>query len=267
MFSRRSVLQGSCAAALAGPSSIRAWAAPLDIAPPGLIFVTLVLDGHTVRALVDTGSIRALQISQPVATALALQLEDTGAQTQRYQAGGRKILSGRIRTATLDGVKFTDLSASVAPGDIETIGSQTGQSFGAIVGWPLLSRQPFTIDYRARKFELKESDSSSGLLLPLMPGKPLPVVGGTLGERAETFLVDTGAPLNSIDPTIAGGAAAGNRVELSFSVGGQKLTETFRVKDLSAMTKGLGARAVLGHRFLQKYLFAWKPDAKAIRLS
>ncbi len=265
MQDRRAFLTGG-GAALTLTWAAPALAAAITVSPAGLIFVTVAANGGTGKALVDTGSVRGLQLSEPFAKALGLTLADTGQQTQRYQGGPRAVLGARVDSFAYGGVTVTAVDATVSPGDIEAIGGQIGESFDAILGWPLRSKRAFVIDYPAKDLTVRE-DKGAGLLLPLEAGKLLPVVAGTLGGQPVTFLIDTGAPWCNVDVSLAGGATAGSKIELSFEVGGKDFTSPFRVKDLGAMSRRLGAHAVIGHRFLEQFRFAWDPDGHVIRLA
>jgi hypothetical protein len=262
MLPRRQFL-GIAGAALALPRA--ALAEAITVSPAGLIFLTIEVNGHPARALVDSGSVRGLQLSGAFAGAIGLALADSGQKTQRYQGGPRAVLKGQVGVLALAGAALADVEANVSPGDIEAIAGQIGETFDAILGWPLLSRQPFVIDYPARDLRL-EREAADGLALPLVAGKPLPVVEGTLDGKPVSFLVDTGAPWCNADPSVVAMPAGGPGVDLPFTIGGKDFSATFRIKDLSAMSRGLGAKAVIGHRFLERFRLAWDPEGLALRL-
>lgn len=265
MIDRRAVLQMGGAALLA----IRGWApaeaASIVTSRAGLIFTTVSINGREAKALIDSGSVRGIQLSQALATSLGLKLSGTGQKTQRYD-GVRPVMGASLKSLAFAGATLANVAASVSPGDIENIALQIGEPFDAILGWPVMSKSAFVIDYRGGSMELREEKAAGGLVLPLKPDLQVPVTAGVLSDTPVSFLVDTGAPWCNVDPSLAGGAAAGERIDLPFRVGGKELKATFRVKDLSAMTRGTGARAVLGHRFLQAYRFVWSPAGKAVRL-
>ena len=266
MLDRRSIL-GAAMVGLAAPAWLPALAAPLTRSRAGLIFVAVTIDGRVAKALVDTGGSRGLQLSEAFAASLRLTLAETGRRTQRYD-GQRPVLGSRVKNVAFGGAAFRDVEVAVSPGDIENISRQIGESFDAILGWPLLGSRPFEIDYARNALNVGSAGrASGGIVLPLEAGRPLPVTSGTLAGQACTFLIDTGAPHCNVDPSMAGGAAINSQVELALSIGGQSLKTTFRVKDLSAMTRGLGARAVIGDRLLRKYRLIWRPEARAIHLS
>lgn len=239
-------------------------AAPITTSPAGLIFAAITVNGRAAKALIDSGSVRSLQLSETFAKALGLTLADTGQQTQRYQGSGKPVLGARVDALAFGGATLNGIDASVSPGDIETIGSQIGEPFDAILGWPLLSKNGFEIDYPANDLTVRDA-VGAGLALALA-AKPLPVVTGTLAGQPVDFLIDTGAPGCRIDATLANGATVGSRSDLGFAIGGKPFTASFQVKDLSAMTRGLGAKAVIGHRFLNRFKMTWVPASRTIWL-
>ena len=263
---RRTFLRSAGAGLLILPAWLRAFAAPIAVSNAGLIFVQAEVTGRSAKALIDTGGSRGIQLSEALAEALGLALADTGRTMQRYD-GAHPIRAARLATLDVAGTVSHDVEATVSPGDIENIGRQIGEPFDVILGWPLLGARPFVIDYAARSFEWREETGSGGLILPLEAGRPQPVTAGHLGDSAITFLIDTGAPFCSVDSSLAGAAAPGSRVELQFELGGQSHSAPFRVRDLAAMTRGLGARAVIGHQFLQRYRFVWRREERAIHLA
>jgi hypothetical protein len=264
MLARREVLTAAGLTMMAWPWA-RLAAAPVTTSPAGLIFAAISINGRTAKALIDSGSVRGLQLSESFAKTLGLTLADTGQQTQRYQGSGKPVLGARIDALGFGGTTLSGIDASVSPGDIEAIAAQIGEPFDAILGWPLLSRSGFVFDYPANDLTVRDA-AGSGLALALA-AKPLPVVEGTVADQPVSFLIDTGAPGCRIDVGLASGAAPGSRVDLGFQIGGKSFTASFQVKDLSAMTRGLGARAVIGHRFLNQFRMTWTPASKTIWLA
>ena len=265
MLDRRTLLASLAALPFLAHGAARSATAPLSISRAGLIFLTVEVNGRSAKALVDTGSVRGIQLAPALAGQLGLSTSQTGRTTQRYD-GAHPILSTRLATFAYADTRAANVEAFVSPGDIENISRQIGESFDAILGWPLLGARPFVIDYAARSFVNDGPLPRGGLVLPLEPNRPLPVTAGSLSGQPITFMVDTGAPHSNVDASLAGGAAIGSRVELPFEIGGRAFTTSFRVRDLTPMTRGVGARAVIGHRFLQAYSFAWDPAAREIRL-
>ena len=263
MLARREFI-GTAGALLLVPSVCIAEA--LSVSPAGLIFVDVEIGGRRAKALIDTGSIRGFQITDSLAKALGLTLQGTGQRTQRYQGAPREFQRGISPQLAIAGATFKSVETWVSPGDIEAIATQIGEAFDAIVGWPFLSKQAFVVDYPAKELRFGQL-SAAGLSLPLVPQKPLPVVEGTLAAHTTSFLVDTGAPWCNIDVSLAGSNAVGSRVELPFEVAGRHFSATFRVKDLSAMTRGVGAQAVIGHRFLSQFRLAWSPKNLSMSLA
>ncbi|MCW3847236.1 retroviral-like aspartic protease family protein [Sphingomonas sp. LB-2] len=264
MLGRREFLGTTGLAMLALPAS-RLAAASIVVSPAGLIFLTIEANGRSAKALVDTGAIRGLQLAEAFARTLGLALADTGQQTQRYQGGPRAVLGASLDTLAFGGATYRGVEALVSPGDIEAIAAQIGEPFDAILGWPMLSKAGFVIDYAAKDLTVRDGPGA-GLVLPLA-ATPLPVTAGTLNGEAVTFLIDTGAPWCNVDAALAGGAAANSRLELPFEIGGKAFSTQFRVKDLTAMTRGIGARAVIGHRFLERFKLMWNPGEHMIRLA
>ena len=262
MISRRTFITAASAFAF---GSSGAAAAPLLTSPAGLIFVEIDVNGRKAKALIDTGSVRGMQLTRSLADELKLQLADTGRRTQRYQGQARPILGARLQTFAVDSMKQANAQVFVSPGDIEDITSQIGETFDAILGWPLLAETPFVIDYSAGTFETRTGSGLAGLVVTVDRARNVPVTAGRLEGAPMSFLIDTGAPRSSVDRSAAGSASA-DSVPLEFEIGGQAFEARFRRRDLSAMTSGNGARAVIGHDFLKRFVVEWRPRQGVFQL-
>ncbi|MDX2209021.1 MAG: retroviral-like aspartic protease family protein [Sphingopyxis sp.] len=265
MISRRTALS-MAAAGTAMLATRRSFAAPLTISPAGLIFTDIDLGKAKVRALVDTGSVRALQITSSVANALGIPRSPTGQLTQRYQGAAQPISQGTLAHASLIDSNLQDVPVFVAPGDIEAIAAQVGTAFDAILGWPLLSRLDVIIDYWDASIRNARLAGAPLAEWRLVEGRPLPVVAGHFNNAPIDFLIDTGAPWCNISLGMIADLAVGGRREFDFDLAGHPYRATFRAKDLSAMTRGIGAQAVIGHRFLADFRIGWSQNAAALLL-
>lgn len=263
MLCRRSFMCAVTAAA-AVPKILRA--EPLTVASAGLIFTQMEIGGKKANALIDSGSVRGLQLTAALASELGLKLAESGEQVQRYQGSPRAVMKADVPGLRAGGANLGPVAASVSPGDIENISGQIGEPFDAILGWPLLSSRSFAIDYAGKDFSFRQA-KEGGLVVPLAAGASrLPLAAGSIDGKPVTFLVDTGAPWCKIDPQVSAAGAAGGRVELPFAISGRQFSAQFNVRDLGALSRGTGALAVLGHRFLEQFSLAWDSSGQRLRL-
>lgn len=220
----------------------------LTISGYGLPFVPISVNGHSAVALVDTGSSHAVQISGRLQTEAAVRADALVGNSQRYD-GTRSVMAGWA-TLALGPWHSARERVQMSAGDIERIADQVGAAFDAIVGWPLLSRFDFVIDYPGRRLLLEADDAApGGWPVGLDAAKPLPVTVATIAGQEMPALIDSGAPTCNID-TGATNQPAGRLISLALSLGGRDLAIDFRVKDLAPIRQALSCRAVLGHNFL-----------------
>lgn len=222
----------------------RVWAdTPLFFSNQPLAFTRIEVGGTPVTALLDSGGVRGVQISGNLAGALRIELADTTQVTQRYRNGGAPIRTGNVEVV-VDGRSWMDEEVSVAAGDIERISEQIGHSFDAILGWRFLSREGFDADFSTGHFAIGPGGGRQSIAFDDSHG--VPIAAGKIGSIDTGILVDTGAPTCAIDVSIADGAEAGSQIQRSMTLGALRFDATFRVQDLSALTRGTGAKAVFG---------------------
>lgn len=230
---------------------------PLVISGYDLPFVTVTINGHQTKALVDTGSFHGIEVSRRLADALGLVTEDAADSTaRRYQGDAVKFRAAKVAFA-LGEVKIPAASAEVAHGDIENISRQVGTDFDVILGWGFLSQRPLTLDYGKGVLRFA-TVGDGGLELSYTDAKRTPVVSGMLDGQPIALLVDTGAPMSNLDPTLAG-AAPGERLVKAVALGANTLQVGFRVKDLTVIIRALGCGAVLGNNLWHRGVVSFDP--------
>jgi hypothetical protein len=178
---------------------------PIAVSPYPRPFVPLAVNGRAATALLDTGSMRGLQISARLREEAGLRANTRAGTTQRYDGGGRDVFAGVADEVVLGSHRAVGELVHVAPGDIERITGQVGTSFDAILGWPFLSRFDVAIDYRAMRLRL-DGDAGAGAdasawRLATDPTLRVPVVTGGVAGRELRLLVDTGSPTSRLDVT------------------------------------------------------------------
>lgn len=263
-FSRRGFLAATSVVA-ALPFGLAEAATPITLTSYPLPFVSIGIGGASLVALLDTGSVRGAQLTAAKATELGIALSDTGQTTQRYQNSGIPIRTGRV-DLTLDGRQLQQEQIFVAEGDIERIAAQVQHPFEAIIGWPLLAREGFSADFQALQFSIGAPAASTGGL-SLDDSHRIPLTTGRLGDADITLLVDTGAPSCTLDVSLAPDSAPGAVVTRSLSLGERTQELEFRIRDLSAMSRGTGAKAVLGLNAMRGKRLAFDPASRALTLS
>lgn len=267
-MTRRSLLAVALATAVS-PSWAQEGAAPVPffLSDYQLPFVEVFIGQRRALALIDSGSVRGVQISERLATKISLDLSDSGATTRRY-AGSRASLRGRLEAISIGPWTFASQDVDVSPGDIEQISRQVKTDFDAILGWPLLSARGFTLDYRDRTLTLEAAETTiePRLAVELAPAI-LPVTRLRIGECEAAALIDTGAPMCNLDVSLAGGAAAGTIVGRPTRIGAAELELEYRVKDLAAIRETLGCAAVLGNNLLARYRLRFARGASILQLT
>lgn len=239
---------------------------PIEISESNLVFTNVKVNGKDVRALIDSGSFRNVQLSGTLAEELHLPLTDTETVARRHEGKDLHLRNGRLATLALGGFEQRDVAVHVIDGDIENIARQVHTDFQVILGWGFLSQYYLAIDYVHLTMQWGES--------PLNLGTPkwktgyavvnnAPVVDGSVEGRKTRFLFDTGAPLCTIDSSLAGENSAG-RVTKSATVGNNTFVVDWKVKDLSAVRNSLGCFGVLGNNLLKNYALYFDPKDKVI---
>jgi hypothetical protein len=230
---------------------------PLTISAYDLPFVTVAINGRQTKALVDTGSFHAIEISGRLADALGIATEDAANSTaQRYRGGPMKFRSAKVAFA-LGEIRIPAASADVAYGDIENISRQVGTDFDVILGWGFLGQRPLTLDYGKGVLRFAAS-AAGGLELSYTDTKRVPVISGMLNGQPIALLLDTGAPMSNIDPILTG-AQLGDRLVRAIALGADTLQVRFRVKDLTVILRALGCGAVLGNSLWRQGIVSFDP--------
>lgn len=240
-----------------------AWAAaPLLFTSQPLAFVRIEVGGAPAVALLDTGGVRGVQISGNLADALHVDLTATSQVTQRYQNGGIPVRSG-VTDVTVDDRSWTDEQVSVAAGDIERIAEQIGQNFDAILGWRFLSREGFIADFTSGQFTIGGGGGTQAVAFDDSHGVPIGTAqmdGANVG-----VLIDTGAPSCAIDASLVPGATT-DRVTKTLTLGARNIEAEFRVRDLSALSSGTGAKMVFGLSAMQGKRLAFDARTRTLTL-
>jgi hypothetical protein len=111
---------------------------PIEISEYDLVFTNLKINGKEVRALIDSGSFRNVQLSGALAEELHLPLTDTETIARRHEGKDLHLRSGRVGTLALGGFEQRDVAVHVSEGDIENIARQVHTDFQVILGWGFL---------------------------------------------------------------------------------------------------------------------------------
>jgi hypothetical protein len=252
---RREFVAAALAACALGAAG-KARAVPLTVTRYGLPFMPVTVGGIDTLALVDTGGGRGVQVSQALAGRLGLTGVENGDISRRLDGSQRRVATAIVPSFAAGGRRSADQEVSILEGDIERIAGQVGTAFDVILGWPFLKGAPFTIDYRGSDMAMPAAAPAGApaLVVPLQLGARAPLASATIDGIARTVLIDTGAPMSNLDPSLAGSAALNDVVSKPVSMGGGAAIDLpFRVKNLAAIRQGLGAEAVIGHNLLSRY--------------
>jgi predicted aspartyl protease len=247
--------------------------APITLSPYGLVFVDVVVNGRPVRALVDTGSFRGVELSSRLAASLELALTATDKVAKRHEGNALRLQEGRVASLAIGGMKLRDVDVSVVAGDVERISERVETPFDVILGWGFLSRYSTLLDYRERMLRWSEGAMSGvgprqgggAATIPYETVKGVPVVAGFVGADSVRFLVDTGAPTCNLDAAVAK-APAGELAPRPLRLAEDRTDVSFRVKDLGVIRESLGCAGVLGNNLFAAGRLYFRPDEGTISI-
>jgi predicted aspartyl protease len=249
-----------------------------------LIFVSVEVNGRSTLALLDSGGSTGIQLASSLVSQLSLPLQDTADQRTRLDTSVRRRQTGTLTSFALGDYHVAPVTFDALEGDIERIAQQVGTPFEVILGWKFLQQFYSVLDYPKARLEFDEPashapppDTRVSFSIDSVSGVPL--VSGQLGSVDVRFVLDTGAPVSTLDNELADTLAPpigrtevvlrGQRVPLDVrevAVGDQVLQIGFLGKDLGSL-KPIGARGVLGTSFLGEYRLILDPLAQRAYLS
>jgi aspartyl protease len=245
--------------------------AALELTDYNLLFTPVKINGQEARALIDSGSFRAVQLSSTLAQSLKLALTKTGKASRRYEGKEVYPTSGRIESLTIGDYERRDVEVDVIEGDVENIATQVGTKFDVILGWGFISQFHMLLDYQRLSMRFGKRPPSAGasaISLKYSVVNGAPIVRGNIAPSNEEagLLFDTGAPMCNLDLDLAN-APKGAKVSREVTLAERRFTLEFRAKDLTAIRKPLGCSGVIGNNLLRQYAVYFDPDAKVIHLS
>ncbi|HKV46375.1 MAG TPA: retropepsin-like aspartic protease [bacterium] len=240
--------------------------APIHFSPDGLALTPVRIDGAEVTALIDSGTPRTIQLSATLARTLRIALADTAARARDGGGTPRAVKTGHLHTLSLGNYSEAGPVAEVVEGSVERIAQTARAPVEVVLGWGFLSRFYTVLDYPGGRWEFSDAPiprgrSRAALRSPLIHGAP--IVGVEIDGRIEAFLVDTGAPVSQLDAGFAHAPPGVVRLR-AFVLDGTSLGLRFRISDLSALKRSLGAVGVLGNDWLRGYTVSIDPAERVI---
>ena len=114
---RRDFVLGSAACITATRAAVAQsdGAIALTVADYGLIFAPIQVNGRAASALVDTGSVRAVQLAERLRQAIALKADERAGTNQRYD-GARAVFAGVADEFALGPYRAAAQPVQVVPG-------------------------------------------------------------------------------------------------------------------------------------------------------
>jgi len=246
--------------------------ATLELTDYNLLFTRVKINGQEARALIDSGSFRAIQLSSTLAQSLKLALTKTGAVSRRLEGKEVYPTSGRVDSLAIGDYERRNVEVDVIEGDVENIVAQVGTKFDVILGWGFISQFHTLLDYKRLSMQFGAKPLAAGtsaISLKYSLVNRAPVVRGSIGTgntEEVSLLLDTGAPMCALDLDLAN-APKGQKVSRDLWLAERRLTLEFRAKDLTVIRKSIGCAGVIGNNFLSQYSVYFNPDAKTIHLS
>jgi gag-polyprotein putative aspartyl protease len=249
--------------------SQRIYRSEIQLSPYNLIFTKIKLGGFETVALIDSGAYYAAEISPGLARNLGITLSEN--QTDTFRGHDGKILypkSGYLNSMFIGTYEVKHVKVKVVEGHIERIAGQVNTDFDVILGWGILSQSYLVIDYKRLSLMFSDGPIDLGkgqISMEYSVINRAPVVRGTLSEGEAQFLLDTGAPICSIDTNYAE-VPAGKVVTKQLLLADSKFSLEWRVKDLSVIKNSMDCAGVIGNNLLKSYAVYFDPKNKIIKL-
>jgi predicted aspartyl protease len=239
-----------------------------------LVFASVEVNGHSTLALLDSGGATGVQLAASLADQLGLPLQATTDQRTRLDTSSRRRQTGTLTSLVIGDYRVGPITFDALEGDVERIARQVGTSFEVILGWQFFTQFYCVLDYAQARLDFEDSSSSAtphvppsttAIELDVAALGGVPLVTAQLNSTDVRFVLDTGAPISTLDKDLVnsvGPASAttsvilqGQPVSLDVRdvvLGGQHLLIGFETEDLGAL-RPLGAAGSLGTTLLAQF--------------
>jgi predicted aspartyl protease len=239
-----------------------------------LVFASVEVNGYSTLALLDSGGATGIQLATSLAKQLGLSLQATTDQRTRLDTSSRRRHTGMLTSLVLGDYRVGPITFDALEGDVEQIANQVGTAFEVILGWQFFAQFYCVLDYARGRLDFDETSSAAtphvppgnaAIALDVAASGGVPLVTAQLNSTEVRFVLDTGAPISTLDKDLVnsfGPATATTSVILQGQpasldirdvvLGGQHLQTGFLAKDLSAL-RPLGAGGSLGTTLLGQY--------------
>ena len=218
----------------------------------GLIFTDIIVNGTTVRAMIDFGDPHSLQLSSTLVEQQKIAMRATGRQVSDVFGNTWELQEGSVEKVTIGNWAAANVVFTSQNGEMEAVSEQIGTIFHAVVGWGYFKDYFTEIDYADNKIILYKhqpeiSDHAFTTTFSIESGY-LILKAGFNGEDIYLML-DTGAPVTFIDSTFQ---AKYNIEQLQIELGGALIILDVYAQDMSVLSD-LGVVGMLGGDFLSAH--------------
>jgi predicted aspartyl protease len=224
----------------------------------GFIFTNLEVNGQTVKAMIDFGDPSTIQLSSSFVEKNNIPVEATNAQAMHMDGSTFSINQGVVEQVKIGTWEHKDVEFKSSPGDLESVSTQIGTTFNAVVGWGYFNKYFTQMNYADNSFIVSKSKpkmKDSLLRKSYDKTSNYLSVSIELDEQEANFILDTGSGYSLIDSSYAEkiGLEA-----LNLELGDKALPLNLMKHDLS-MLKQLNAVGIIGGDFLQEYKILLDP--------
>src|SRR5262249_587015 len=136
--------------------------ATLEFTDYNLLFTRVKINGQESRALIDSGSFRAIHLSSTLAQSLKPALTQTDKMAKRYEGKDLSLASGRIDSLAIGDYEQRDVEVDVSEGDVESIAAQVGTKFDVVLGWGFISQFHLLLDCRRLSMQFSARPLAAG---------------------------------------------------------------------------------------------------------
>jgi len=237
----------------------------IEITDYGLIFTDIVINGTSVKSMIDFGDSNQLQLSSSLTKTLGLNIHITNSKVVDLFGNSWDLFEGKVEYVKIGDWLEKEMIFTMQEGEMKAVSRQIDFDFHAVIGWGYFEKFITEIDYKRRKFNLhlKDFEPKEDLLgVPFSMDSGQLIISCKVKGQEMNFMIDTGSPVTVVDPKLDQFLIEGI---LNFEIQGKSFHKNVFLQDLSALAD-LEVVGIIGGDFLSLYRIILNPRRKIIYL-